>query len=45
MFEPEEKAKNSVVKIEFKDPEIIEVCITVRGSMVVLTSTSEEVRV
>ena len=45
MFEPEEKAKDSVVEIEFKDPEIIEVCITLGGSMVVFTPTSVEVRV
>ena len=45
VFEPEEKEKDSVVKIEFKDLEIIEVCITLGGSTVVLTPTSVEVGV
>ena len=40
MFEPEEKGRDSVVKIEFKDSKIIEFCITLGNSMVVLTLTS-----
>ena len=45
MFEPEEKAKDLVVRIEFRDPEMIEVCITLGGSTVVLRPTFVEVGV
>ena len=45
MLEPEEKVKGSVVKIEFKDSEIVEACITLGSSMVVLIPISVEVRV
>ena len=45
MLESEEKAKDSVIKIEFRDPEMIEVCITLGDSTVVLTPTSVEVGV
>ena len=45
VLEPEEKVKGSVVKIEFKNPEIIEVRITLGSSMVVLIPISVEVKV
>ena len=45
MLESEEKTKDSVIKIEFWDPKMIEVCITLGGSTVVLSPTSVEVGV